>query len=300
MNLETANFLSTHGTLRTDASFKDITTIKIGGKIDYLVSPFDLERLLIILRYLKEEDIPFKIVGCGSNLVCGDGDYEGCVIRLNKLDDYTIDNNILDVSAGVRVPSISRVTASLSKSGLEFACGIPGSVGGALYMNAGAYRSSMGNIVEAVHVLDIVSEKDFWLSKDECAYAYRSSIFQKEKDWIVLGAKLNLVDGNREKILALNAERLKRRLSTQPLDKPSAGSCFRNPEGDFSWRLIDGAGLRGYQLNGIKISEKHSNFIINAGNATANDFIALTELIKLKVKEKYGVDMHREVEIFHC
>ena len=298
MNIETANFLSSHGDLRVDARFKDITTIRIGGKIDYLVSPYDVERLLLILRYLREKDIPFKILGRGSNLLCGEADYEGCVIRLDHINEYSFDKDSVTVGAGASVVRLSKLLALQGLSGFEFASGIPGTIGGLIYMNAGAYKSSASEIVKRVLVLD--EERQFWMDKSELDFAYRSSIFQKHPEWIILGGEFNIREGDREEILKLLADRLKRRQETQPLDKPSAGSCFRNPEGDFAWRLIDGVGMRGYQFNGIKVSEKHPNFIVNMGSATANDFLITSNLIQSKVKEVYGVDLRREVECFNC
>ena len=298
MNIETANFLSSHGDLRIDARFKYITTIRIGGKIDYLVSPYDVERLLLILRYLREKDIPFKILGRGSNLLCGEADYEGCVIRLDHINEYSFDKDSVTVGAGASVVRLSKLLALQGLSGFEFASGIPGTIGGLIYMNAGAYKSSASEIVKRVLVLD--EERQFWMDKSELDFAYRSSIFQKHPEWIILGGEFNIREGDREEILKLMADRLKRRQETQPLDKPSAGSCFRNPEGDFAWRLIDGVGMRGYQFNGIKVSEKHPNFIVNMGSATANDFLITSNLIQSKVKEVYGVDLRREVECFNC
>ncbi|MDO5439808.1 MAG: UDP-N-acetylmuramate dehydrogenase [Erysipelotrichaceae bacterium] len=298
MNIETANFLSSHGDLRVDARFKDITTIRIGGKIDYLVSPYDVERLLLILRYLREKDIPFKILGKGSNLLCGEADYEGCVIRLDHINEYSFDKDSVTVGAGASVVRLSKLLALQGLSGFEFASGIPGTIGGLIYMNAGAYKSSASEIVKRVLVLD--GERQFWMDKSELDFAYRSSIFQKHPEWIILGGEFSIREGDRDEILKLMADRLKRRQETQPLDKPSAGSCFRNPEGDFAWRLIDGVGMRGYQFNGIKVSEKHPNFIVNMGSATANDFLITSNLIQSKVKEVYGVDLRREVECFNC
>ena len=298
MNIETANFLSSHGDLRVDARFKDITTIRIGGKIDYLVSPYDVERLLLILRYLREKDIPFKILGRGSNLLCGEADYEGCVIRLDHINEYSFDKDSVTVGAGASVVRLSKLLALQGLSGFEFASGIPGTIGGLIYMNAGAYKSSASEIVKRVLVLD--EERQFWMDKSELDFAYRSSIFQKHPEWIILGGEFNIREGDRDEILKLMADRLKRRQETQPLDKPSAGSCFRNPEGDFAWNLIDGVGMRGYQFNGIKVSEKHPNFIVNMGSATANDFLITSNLIQSKVKEVYGVDLRREVECFNC
>ena len=298
MNREVVNFLSTHGELRTDACFRDITTIHIGGPIDYLVAPYDTERLLLILRYLREKEIPYKVLGNGSNLVCGEAPFHGCVIRMNRMNGYTFHDGVIEVEAGASSVRLARVLATQGLSGLEFASGIPGCIGGLLYMNAGAYKRCMQDITEEVHVLK--GDQDVWLKKEELGYAYRTSVFQQHPDWIILGGKLKVEESDRESVLKLIDDRLQRRKETQPLDKPSAGSCFRNPEGDFAWRLIDGVGMRGYQLNGIRVSEKHPNFILNVGSATADDFLTVTEMIIDKVEETYGVHLHREVELFNC
>lgn len=297
--MEIVNFLSSHGDLKLDASFKDITTIKIGGPIKYLVSPFDINRLKVIITFLKEENIPYKVVGHGSNLICGDKTYDGCVIRLEHLDHYYFDEeHKLYVEAGMMIPRLANVLASQGLSGLEFASGIPGTLGGLVYMNAGAYKSSMADIVESVLVLK--DGEIVWMNKDELDFSYRHSIFHDHLDWIILAAKITVTKSKTNEIKELMADRLKRRKATQPLDKPSAGSCFKNPEENFAWHYIDGIGLRGYRHNGIEVSAKHPNFILNVDKASAKDFIETTDYIIEKVKEKYDVDLIMEVEKFNC
>lgn len=297
--METVDFLSSNGDLRVDARFSDITTIRIGGAIKYLVSPFDLNRLKIIVTYLKEEGIPFKMVGRGSNLVCGSDTFEGCVIRLDHLNRYDIDEDgLLYVEAGMLMPRLANVLASQGLTNLEFASGIPGTLGGLVFMNAGAYKRSMSDVIDSVLVL---KDGEFvWMKNEELDFAYRHSIFHEHLDWVIIAAKIRVEKGDSEAIKALMLERLTRRKATQPLDKPSAGSCFKNPEGDFAWRLIDGVGLRGYQYNGIEVSLKHPNFILNVGQAKAEDFISTTNYIRAKVKTAYDVDLFMEVELFNC
>lgn len=296
--METVNFLSSHGDLRLDASFKDITTIKMGGKIKYLVSPFDLNRLKLIVTYLKEEMIPFKVFGRGSNMICGSGDYDGCIIRLDHINHYHFDEGMVCVEAGMMVPRLANVLSSQGLSGLEFASGIPGTIGGLVYMNAGAYKRSMMDIVDSVLVL--IDGELKWLSNEEVRFSYRHSIFHDHNDWVIVAAKLHLVKDDPEKIRELMANRLSRRRATQPLDKPSAGSCFKNPDNDFAWRLIEGIGFRGYRYNGIMVSDKHPNFIVNNGGGNAEDFVATANLIQARVKNQYDVDLKMEVEIFNC
>lgn len=296
--METVNFLSSHGDLKLDARFKDITTIKIGGPIKYLVSPFDINRLKMIITYLKEENIPYKVIGRGSNLICGDDLYDGCVIRLEHLDHYSFDNGKLFVEAGMMIPRLANMLAAQGLSNLEFASGIPGTLGGLVFMNAGAYKMSMSDIVESVLVLkdgEIVE-----MTNEECQFSYRHSIFHEHLDWVILAATLNMKKGKSKEIKELMADRLRRRRATQPLDKPSAGSCFKNPDGDFAWRLIDAVGLRGYKYHGILVSDKHPNFILNVDDARADDFITTTNYIRAKVKDAYNVDLIMEVELFNC
>ncbi len=299
MKREVLNFLSSHGDLKTDAKFKDITTIKIGGNIAYLVSPYDINRLSLIIKFLRQEDIDYKIIGRGSNIICGNQDWDGCVIRLEHLNQYHFeDDGTLYVEAGVTAPRLANVMAVQGLSGLEFASGIPGTIGGLIYMNAGAYKKSMSDIISEVLVL--IDDELVWMKNEELDYSYRSSIFQRHPDWAILACRLKVEKAKPEVIKELIADRLKRRRATQPLDKPSAGSCFRNPDNDFAWRLIDAVGFRGYRYNGVEISSKHPNFILNVNNATADDFITTTNLIKLKVKDQFGVDLIMEVELFNC
>lgn len=297
--METVNFLSSHGDLRLDANFRQITTIRIGGPIKYLVSPFDSNRLRLIVTYLKEEGIPFKVFGRGSNLVCGDDPYDGCIIKLEHLDHYEFDEDgLLYVESGMVVPRFANMLATQGLSGLEFASGIPGTFGGLIYMNAGAYKKEMKDVVSSVLVL---RDSEFvWMSNEECGFSYRHSIFHEHPDWVIVACKLKVQKADREEIKALMADRLQRRRNTQPLDKPSVGSCFKNPDCDYAWRFIDGVGLRGYRYKGIEVSNKHPNWLLNVDEATAADFISTSNYIKDRVKDVYNVDLTMEVELFNC
>ncbi len=297
--METVNFLSSHGDLRLDANFRQITTIRIGGPIKYLVSPFDSNRLRLIVTYLKEEGIPFKVFGRGSNLVCGDDPYDGCIIKLEHLDHYEFDEDgLLYVESGMVVPRFANMLATQGLSGLEFASGIPGTFGGLIYMNAGAYKKEMKDVIFSVLVL---RDSEFvWMSNEECDFSYRHSIFHEHPDWVIVACKLKVQKADREEIKALMADRLQRRRNTQPLDKPSVGSCFKNPDSDYAWRFIDGVGLRGYRYKGIEVSGKHPNWLLNVDEATAADFISTSNYIKDRVKDVYNVDLTMEVELFNC
>ena len=293
-----AEFLKQHGEYHDDKTFKELTTLKMGGPIRHFVVADSIEDLRIIVNFLKTNRISYKVIGNGSNLVCGESEYDGVVISLMKLDAYEIDNDELYVEAGVLVPLLASNLARQGYSALEFAAGIPGCIGGLVYMNAGAYKGSMSDIVKEVLVL-----KDgelIWFNNDEMDFSYRHSILHDHPRWVIVAAKLSLTKKDSHEILDLMADRLRRRKETQPLEMPSAGSCFRNPEGTFAWKLIDGIDFRGKRVNGICVSEKHSNFIVNEGEGTAEDYLGVAYQIIDKVKEKYGVKLVMEVEKFNC
>lgn len=293
-----SDFLREHGEYHDDKYFKELTTLKMGGHIAHFVMPDNLDDLMIIVNYLKTNKVPFKVIGNGSNLVCGESEYDGVVISLKKLDNYYIENNILYAEAGVMVPMLANNIAKQGYSALEFASGIPGCIGGLVYMNAGAYKGSMSDVVEEVLVLK--DGQFVWLNSDELQFSYRHSIFQDHPHWVVVAAKISLIEKNPDEMLELMADRLRRRRETQPLDMPSAGSCFRNPEDNFAWQLIDGIGYRGLRVNGVCVSEKHSNFIVNEGDGTAEDYLNIVYKIIDEVKNKYGVKLVMEVEKFNC
>ena len=291
-------FLKSHGEYHDDRYFKDLTTLKMGGYIRHFVMPETAEDLKVIIAYLKSNRIIFKVIGNGSNLVCGESDYNGVVISLKKLNSYEINNDELYVEAGVSAPMLAQLLAKQGLSCLEFASGIPGCIGGLVYMNAGAYKGCMADVVTAVEVL-----KDgelIWFNPDELNFSYRHSIFHDHPRWVVVSAKLKLTKKDSAEIEELIADRLRRRRETQPLDKPSAGSCFRNPENDFAWKLIDSIGYRGYRIGGVCVSEKHSNFIVNEDNGTAEDYLNIVYQIQDQIRDRYGIRLVMEVEKFNC
>ena len=248
--------------------------------------------------YLKTNKIPFKVIGNGSNLICGESEFDGVVICLKKLNSFEISNDEIYVEAGVMAPALANILAKQGLSCLEFASGIPGTMGGLIYMNAGAYKGAMADVINEVLVLK--DNELTWIKNDECNFAYRNSIFRDHPHWVVIAAKLKLVKKSSEIIVDLMNDRLQRRKQSQPLDMPSAGSCFRNPDNGFAWKLIDGIGYRGICKNGVCVSEKHSNFIVNTGNGTAEDYLGIAYEVQDKVKEKYGIKLVMEVEKFNC
>ena len=291
-------FLKSHGEYHDDKYFKDLTTLKMGGYIRHFILPETVDDLKVIIAYLKSNRIIFKVIGNGSNLVCGESDYNGVVICLKKINSFEIHNDELYVEAGVLAPVLAQTLAKQGLSCMEFASGIPGCIGGLIYMNAGAYRSSMSDVIREVLVLK--DDELVWMNNDELQFSYRHSIFHDHPRWVVVAARLKLERKDPKDIEALMKDRLDRRKSTQPLDKPSAGSCFRNPDDQFAWKLIDGIGYRDFAVGDVSVSDKHSNFIVNNGQGTAEDYLSIACQIQDKVKEKYGIRLIMEVEKFNC
>lgn len=281
-----------------DHSLAAMTTLRIGGKASYTVYPENQVALDSIMRLIKERNLPYKVIGKGSDLLCSDDDFDGVVIRLDRHFHHSyFDDCVVSAQAGCSIILLAVEAMKRGLSGLEFASGIPGTIGGAIFMNAGAYKSSMSDILDEVLVLrDGTSE---WIKAEECEFGYRSSIFQKHPEWIILGARIRLTPKDSRQISDLMEDRRKRRMASQPLDYPTCGSVFRNPEGMNAWQLIDGIGYRGKRIGDAMVSEKHCNFICNMGNAKAQDYLQLVHEIQQKVFEKYGVELHTEMELFN-
>lgn len=276
--------------IKENESLKLHTTYKVGGIAKYFITPNDFDELIKLLKYLKENNIKYMILGNGSNTIFSSKTYDGVIINLSNLNKMKIDGNKIFVEAGYQLIKLSIDAMNNNLSGLEFASGIPANVGGAIYMNAGAYKSDMSELIEEVTFLDENYELKT-LRNDELNFSYRHSLFQ-EKNYIIISAVLKLNNGNKEEIKALMDKRKQRRIESQPLEYPSAGSVFRNPSEDiFAGKLIEDLGLKGYSIGDAKISEKHANFIINNGNATGEDIKSLIDLVKEKVKEKYDIDL---------
>ena len=283
------------GKIETDASLKKFTTDKLGGKARGVIYPKYTEKLVKLMKFIRSKNIKYKMLGNGSNLIFSDDLFDGILIKLTEFDNIEIINNKIKVGAGYSLMKLSRVALKNSLTGLEFAAGIPGTVGGAIFMNAGAYKSDMGYVVQSVKVLT----KDFKiveLENKEMNFHYRTSFLQKHPDYICLEAVIRLEKGKKDAIEEVMKSRLKRRVESQPLNYPSAGSVFRNPTGMFAGELIEKCGLKGYKLGGAMISDKHANFVINTGNAKASDVRDLITLAREKVKEEYNVELRVEQE----
>ena len=279
------------------ASLKKYNTYRIDGKTKYLIFPKSINDLIKVLEILKENNIKYYVLGNGSNVVINDKEYNGATIILSKLNGIEIhpELQMAYAEAGAMLPVVAKQSVEKSLTGLEFAAGIPGTVGGAIYGNAGAYNSCILDYVSSVTVLDEDLNVKV-LEHEDITYGYRTSLFKEEKKYIILGAKFYLKEGDKENSLEMIETRQERRRETQPLEYPSAGSVFRNPEGDFAGRLIESCNLKGHKLGGAEVSEKHANFVINKDNATGKDIHDLIEYIHDEVYKKTKVDLHIEQE----
>lgn len=286
------------GKILTDVPLKNYTTYKVGGNCKIMAFPKNIDALITLITKLKKEQAKFMVLGKGSNTLFSDKEYNGVIIKLDELNHISIHDNRVVAEAGASMMKVCREAIRHELAGLEFASGIPGTVGGCIYMNAGAYNSDMGYVVSRVKVLTPKMTVITMVNR-ELDFHYRSSFFQKHKDYIVLEATFNLQKGNRLLLEEVVADRRKRRMESQPLEYPSAGSVFRNPPNMFSGKLIEDLGYKGLTKGGAKVSEKHANFIINYNNATANDIKELIDFIKDEVKDKYNVDLHVEQEFIN-
>ena len=285
------------GTYKENVSLKTLTTYKTGGIARLLVFPNSVESLKEILGFIKENNIKYKVFGNGSNILASSKDYDGVIIKLTDLKVLKQMGSLIEVEAGYNFALLANSLSKEGYSGLEFACGIPATVGGAVYMNAGAYLSDVSNVLEKVDILDENLEFKTLLNKD-LNYSYRHSIFM-EKDWIILKAYFKLEKKDKDVIISLINDRKQRRIASQPLEYPSAGSVFRNPEGMYAGKLIEDSGLKGYTHGGGQISDKHANFIINKDNASAEDIKYLMDLAKDTVEKNYGIKLRVEQELFN-
>ncbi len=283
------------GKYEKDVSLAHHTTYKVGGNAKLFVYPKDREKLIMLLRLLKSNNIQYKVLGNGSNTLFSDNEYDGVIIKLDCLDKVTFFRNIVKAEAGVNLIKLSNQTVRSGLAGLEFATGIPGTVGGAIFMNAGAYKSDMGYVTKSVEVLtpnlEIIT-----MTNKEMDFHYRTSFLQKHKDYICLEATFQLRESDKKLLAEIVEDRKKRRLESQPLEYPSAGSVFRNPDNLFAGKLIEDLGYKGYSIGGAKVSEKHANFIINYNKATGEDIKKLIDFIKDEVKKNYDIDLKVEQE----
>lgn len=291
------NTLKQYGEVTEHASLRNMNTYHIDGKAKVLIEPNSINDLVEVIKTLREYKEPYFILGAGSNIVLNDKEIDGVVIKFTKLNGIEVypEEGTIYAEAGTMLPKVVIESVNNGLCGLEFAAGIPGTIGGAVYGNAGAYNACIMDYVKSVTVLDQNNEI-VTLENDDIFYEYRNTMFKQTKKYIILGAKLYLREGNKEESENIMADRKRRRVESQPLEFPNAGSVFRNPEGDFAGRLIEECELKGYRIGGAEVSTKHANFIINKENATGKDVHDLILHVHDTVKEKTGVDLLIEQE----
>lgn len=281
--------------VKKDEPMKIHTTFRVGGPASYFVTPETEEEVAKVIEVCTQENVPYYIVGNGSNLLVGDKGFRGAIIQLYKsMGTFQVEGNQITAQAGCSLAQIANAALDAALTGFEFAAGIPGTLGGAVVMNAGAYGGEMKDVLTSVRVMTEEGEI-MELPAEELGLGYRTSIIP-EKRYIVLGAVISLTEGKKEEIKAQMDDLRQKRVSKQPLEYPSAGSTFKRPEGYFAGKLIQDSGLKGFTVGGAQVSEKHSGFVINKGNATAADVMELIRQVTAKVKEDTGVTMEPEVK----
>lgn len=281
--------------IKTDEVMRKHTSFKVGGPADVMVYPVNFNMVRNLISFFKTNNINYYVMGNGSNLIIKDGGFRGVVINLTKLNEITVNDDTIIAQCGALLSLVARRALEKGLTDLEFAAGIPGSIGGAIAMNAGAYDGDMSKVVVSALVIDDNGEI-LELSRDELQLSYRNSIVLN-KGYVVLETKLKLHHGDAEAIKAKMNDFAERRRSKQPLEYPSAGSTFKRPEGYFAGKLIQDAGLKGKSVGDAQVSEKHSGFIINKGNATAREIMELINVVQNTVFDMYGVELHTEVRI---
>lgn len=281
--------------ITVDSPMSEHIYFRVGGPADILVTPVNEEQVVNTLKLCREYNVPYFILGNGSNILVKDGGISGVVIKFNKLNKITTEGNCVTAQSGALLKDVSKAALENNLRGFEFACGIPGSIGGAVFMNAGAYDGEMAHVIKSARVIDEnCNIKN--LTKEELELGYRSSIVMK-KGYVVIEATVELESGEYASIKDKIDDLTNKRESKQPLEYPSAGSTFKRPEGYFAGKLIQDSGLKGFSIGGAAVSEKHSGFVINKGGATAKDILDVIAHVQKTVKENFDVELHTEVRI---
>ena len=281
--------------IKIDEKLSSYVNFKVGGPADILLIPKSKEQVIKSVEVCKENKIPFYLIGNGSNILVRDGGFRGVVISLKEVNTIIVDGDKIEAECGAMLKAVSDKAMENSLTGFEFACGIPGTIGGAVFMNAGAYDGEIAHVIESAEIIDeecnIVR-----LSNKDLDFGYRSSIVMK-KGYTVLSAVFKLEKGQVKTIKELVDDLTNKRESKQPLEYPSAGSTFKRPEGNFAAKLIDDCGLRGLTLRGAQVSDKHCGFVVNSGGADAKDILDLMFIVKSTVNGKFGIMLEEEVKI---
>ena len=283
--------------VKADLPLCEYSTFRIGGKADLVLFPTTTEQFTLQLAMLAQSGLKYKVVGNGSNVLFSDEGYRGVLVFTTEMKQYRFDNDSLYAQSGA---SLARVCNDACKQGFEgfsFGCGIPGTVGGGVYMNAGAYGGQISDVLLSSECYDTANNRAFALDAAAHEFSYRHSIFAEHPEYIVLSSRFALSRGNADEIMQRVREQLQSRREKQPLEYPSAGSYFKRPDGYFAAKLIDDCGLKGLRVGGAEVSVKHAGFIINTGNATYSDVLSLEEKIKEKVYSDFGVSLEREVRV---
>lgn len=281
--------------IKFNEPMKNHTTSKVGGPCDVMVFPENESEIVEIMKKAKEEGVNYYVIGCGSNLLVADSGVHALIIKItNKFSDVNISGEYLKAYAGASMPLVAIKARNASLSGFEFACGIPGSIGGGIRMNAGAYGSEIANIVEKITFID-ENDEIVEISKEEAKFGYRNSIFTGRPECVILSATFRLKKANENDIAEKMKENTLARTSKQPLEYPNFGSVFKRPEGYFVGKLVQDAGLKGYQIGGAQVSTKHTGFIVNVGDATCDDILNLIKYIQEVVYKKFNVHLEPEV-----
>ncbi|PEY39005.1 UDP-N-acetylenolpyruvoylglucosamine reductase [Bacillus cereus] len=281
--------------VKQDEMLKNHTHIKVGGKADVFVQPTTYTEIQQVVQYANEHNIPITFLGNGSNVIIKDGGIRGITLSLTHITDITVNEKTIVAQSGAAIIDVSRAAFEHSLTGLEFACGIPGSVGGALYMNAGAYGGEVAYVLTKAVVMTNEGEL-ITLSKDDFDFGYRKSTFANNH-YIILEATFELENGVYEEIKEKMDDLTYKRESKQPLEYPSCGSVFKRPPNNFAGKLIQDSELQGTRIGGVEVSTKHAGFMVNVDNGTAQDYIDLIHFVQKTVKEKFGVTLEREVRI---
>ncbi|WP_226391914.1 UDP-N-acetylmuramate dehydrogenase [Ructibacterium gallinarum] len=272
------------------------TTFRIGGPADLLVEPANVNQTEAVIKLLRQMKIPYMILGNGSNVLVGDKGIRCVVVKLGKeFGACDVIGTVVKAQAGIKLSRLAGFALGNCLTGLEFAAGIPGTLGGAVYMNAGAYGGEMKDVVRQVTYLDSMGHRGTMTAK-ECAFGYRDSFFARHPECVILECEIQLQNGDKEKIRARMDELAAKRVEKQPLNLPSAGSTFKRPEGAFAGKLIQDAGLMGLRVGGASVSKKHAGFVVNDQGASAEDVRKLIALVQEKVKEKFQIELQPEVK----
>lgn len=298
MTEEILGFLKANDVKYTrDEYLSRLSTVKIGGMADFVAYPDSEDKLIRLVEFLEKGEIKYKILGRMSNVLPPDDRYRGVIVRTDLMRRVDFQDNIIVAKAGISLPRLSSLCQDMSLSGLEELSGIPGSLGGAIFGNAGAYGREISDLVIDVSAYDIDCKTVVEIPSEKLGFGYRTSAF-KASQLVILSARLGLTFGDKDKIQTKIREISTKRRNSQPMGKPSLGSTFKRPsENIYPWRLIDECGLRGFSIGGAAISEKHAGFIVNQGNATSADYLAVASYVKNTVQEKTGVNLEYEFEI---